>query len=456
MSFSEDTQAILLLNTRFTKPASGDASPLTVAEWKRFAIWMKDKGLSPSKLLRGELSELLNGWQDKKVTVERIQELLDRGNAMALALEKWERAGIWLITRTSADKDYYPAELKRHLGVDSPALFFGVGNKDLLNQPGIAVVGSRSATHDDLQFSAAFGAKCAAEGFSVISGGAKGVDEAAMLGALEAEGTSVGVLANGLLQAATSAKWRQHLMNNNLALITPFSPEASFSKYDLMARNKYVYSMSKASIVVHSGQKGGTWSGAEENLKKGWVPLWVKPTSDPKAGNTQIVAQGGKWCDGIVEKISIASLAEGAANTAPETGTLDFIDDNNPELFEDSANTSVSQPDTLSDVAPSVPQTSVEAVTESPTVESIPTEEPAVPELSKTAESPTLTSYYQCFLKDMAHISRVIPQSEKSIADTLGLHKSQVKEWITKALTENLIVKTTRPTRYQWVGDNKE
>ncbi len=43
-----------------------------------------------------------------------------------------------------------------------------------------------------------------------------------------------------------------------------------------MQRNKYIYSLADAAMVVHSGDSGGTWTGAKENLKKQWVPLWVK------------------------------------------------------------------------------------------------------------------------------------------------------------------------------------
>ena len=51
----------------------------------------------------------------------------------------------------------------------------------------------------------------AEDGESIVSGGARGVDETAMLGALEVEGTVIGILANGLLRACSSAKYRRHL-----------------------------------------------------------------------------------------------------------------------------------------------------------------------------------------------------------------------------------------------------
>ena len=186
MSFSENTQAILLLNTYFSKPERGAAKPLTPTEWGRFALWLKDQKLSPAQLLQKNFSELLADWQDKNITFDRIKVLLERGNAMALALEKWQRAGVWVITRSD---DCYPKRLKARLGTLAPPVFFGVGNKDLLNQGGLAVVGSRNASPVDLAFTDAIGAKSASSGVCIVSGGARGVDETSMLGAVNAQGT---------------------------------------------------------------------------------------------------------------------------------------------------------------------------------------------------------------------------------------------------------------------------
>ncbi|RND27384.1 DNA-processing protein DprA, partial [Vibrio cholerae] len=98
-----------------------------------------------------------------------------------------------------------------------------------------------------------------------------GVDEAAMQGAMLRGGSVIGVMSDSLLKAATSAKWRKGLLENNVVLVSPFYPEAGFNAGNAMARNKYIYCMASSSLVIHSGKNGGTLNGAEENLKKGWV-----------------------------------------------------------------------------------------------------------------------------------------------------------------------------------------
>ena len=117
-------------------------------------------------------------------------------------------------------------------------------------------------------------------------------------GALGAEGTAIGVVADNLLRSATSAKYRRHLMSGDLALISPFNPEVRFLVGNAMARNKYIYCLAQDAIVVSSTPgNGGTWKGAVENLKRGWVPLWVKQTESPGSGNMSLVDQGGKWLE---------------------------------------------------------------------------------------------------------------------------------------------------------------
>ena len=175
---------------------------------------------------------------------------------LGLALEKWNRAGLWVMTRSDID---YPGRLKQRLRTDSPPILFGCGDRKLLQAQGVAVVGSRDATEDDLAFATRLGDMAAMQGLSIVSGGARGVDEAATLGALNCEGTAVGILAEGLLRAAISSKYRKGLMARNLVLVSPFNPEAGFDVGNAMARNKYVYCLSDAAIVVAAENEKGRY-----------------------------------------------------------------------------------------------------------------------------------------------------------------------------------------------------
>ncbi len=210
-----------------------------------------------------------------------------------MAQEKWQRAGLWMMTQWDSE---YPEKLKRRLGLECPPVLFGCGNEMLLARGGIAVVGSRDAGREDLTFAGDLGAAASAQGYSVVSGAARGVDESAMLSALENEGTAIGVVADSLMRAATSEKYRRFLLSRDLALVTPFNPEAGFSIGNAMSRNRYIYCLADAAIVVSSTpNRGGTWNGALEDLKAAWVPLWVKRTANAESGNAMLVQKGARW-----------------------------------------------------------------------------------------------------------------------------------------------------------------
>jgi len=423
MTISIQTQTILLLAAHFTKVKTGDVSPLTPKEWGRFALWLKDSGLKPEDLLSADMGNMLEGWSDRTVTIERVQQLLARGPALALAMEKWTRAGLWVLTRSDMA---YPAKLKQLLKTDSPPLLFGCGNKKLLNQGGLAVVGSRKVSRADLSYASGIGELASGHGVPLISGGARGVDEASMLGAMESGGTAVGILADSLLRASSSSKYRKYLMNNQLVLISPFYPEAGFNTGNAMARNKYIYCLSKAGVVVHSGMKGGTWTGAFENLKSSWVPLWVKKSFDKEAGNAQIVSKGGQWLSENLDEVDISILLTPIDH--PETKIPDLF--SYKQLQEES-----------NDATPAVAL--VQAVNE-PDIE-----QPAFVQSSVD----TGLSFYELFLAKAADICSE-EKTVEELALALDIDKKQLGLWLKKASEEGIVKRLLRPVRYQWVGEN--
>ncbi|MBL6987765.1 MAG: DNA-processing protein DprA, partial [Methylobacter sp.] len=88
MNLNENTQAVLLLTSHFTKLTQDAAKPLTPTEWGRFAAWLKEKELSPTQLLGRDVADMLSIWHDSKIPLNRIEALLGRGHALALAMEK--------------------------------------------------------------------------------------------------------------------------------------------------------------------------------------------------------------------------------------------------------------------------------------------------------------------------------------------------------------------------------
>jgi len=439
MNIAPQTQAVLLLTAYLSKPMGSSPRPLSPIEWGRFALWLKERGVAPETLLGEDPAHVLAGWKDKSVTVDRIRDLIGRAGALGFALEKWQRAGLWVMTRSDTD---YPIRFKRRLKTESPPILFGCGNRKLLGGQCVAVVGSRDATENDLAFATRLGVIAAAQGLSVVSGGARGIDEAAMLGALDREGTVIGVLADGLLRAAISTKYRKGLMANDLVLISPFNPDAGFDVGNAMGRNKYIYCLSDAAIVVSSGkEKGGTWNGAIENIKQRWVPVWVK-TNSQSSGNAGLVERGARW---LPEDDFDLRLLSGSPNGMQPTQRTSG-------LFDGSRQASDLRVDlTGSSSEPHVSE-EVEVNTRRAKATERNVEEPGV----SSGDSSETLSFYSLFLNSLKILAAKSPATPGYLLTQMDINRTQLQDWLKRALQEGRVKKLKSPVRYQWQAREPE
>jgi predicted Rossmann fold nucleotide-binding protein DprA/Smf involved in DNA uptake len=268
-----------------------EASPLSPSEFYRLRHWLQKQKHSHSDLLDAAADEILKeGLAEHQLNLERLHTLLNRGAAVALACDRWLQMGLWIV---SPDDKTYPQRLRERLDEKSSPLLFGAGNLSLLNDGGVAVVGSRNADQDAQDFAQRTGERAARSRVPIISGGARGVDACSMRGALEAGGSVVGVLANNLAREAVAPESRMYLQDGKLALMTPVAPEAPFHAGNAMARNKYIYALADYAVVVSSDHgTGGTWNGAQEDLKHEWCPLFARDGEDIPEGNRRLLKQG--------------------------------------------------------------------------------------------------------------------------------------------------------------------
>ena len=121
-----------------------------------------------------------------------------------------------------------------------------------------------------------------------------------MRGALDAGGTVACVLADSLERAATRREHRDALMEGRLALICPYDPAAGFLVGHAMQRNKLIYALADAALVVNAEfEKGGTWAGAVEQLDRHrFVSVYVRATGELGRGLDALLARGARrWVD---------------------------------------------------------------------------------------------------------------------------------------------------------------
>jgi len=421
---TEDTKAIILLCGVFGKDRSD--KPLSLAEYSSLVRWLIEVKMRPGDLLQKDnISEASMG---SGINKQRLESLLGRGVQLGFAVEEWQRNGIWIISRSDAD---YPARYKKHLKDKAPPLLFGVGNRALLKGGGIGIVGSRNVDQAGEAFTRQVAKLCAYNRMPVVSGGARGVDQVSMTAALEAGGVTIGILAENLLKKSVERSARQAIADGRLLLLSPYHPNARFTVGTAMGRNKLIYAMSDYGLVVSAEhKKGGTWAGAEEELKReDALTVFVRGGNDVPQGNSKLLGLGAiSWPDSIDRNNFRQQLHD---------LTVNFQDNRpkkNPCLFDFQA---------VQETAPAEePPTVTEVVEEKPTIaEPEPVVEPEV----KTTECPV--SIYQAVLP--AILNKLdSPATAEEVAEALDVNKTQLNAWLKKVVDDGYAKKLSRPVRY--------
>lgn len=325
-TISPNTQAILLLMAPLTAVRDGPSSDLlTPGEYRRLARFLCDKQRQPADLLAPDARELL-GECKQLVDSDRLTSLLSRGFLLGQAIEHWQTRAIWVVSRADAG---YPRRLKTRLTDDAPPVLYACGDAAILNTGGLAVVGSRHVGDALVECTEGIGRLTARARRTLVSGGARGIDQAAMRGALEAGGQAVGVLADSLERAVLNREHRNLLMDGQLVLISPYDPSAGFNVGHAMQRNKLIYALADAALVVSSDyEKGGTWAGAVEQLENlRLVPVYVRSNGEISKGLDALRRKGAlPWPNPETpEALSEALAAEANPKRAtPEQSELSF------------------------------------------------------------------------------------------------------------------------------------
>lgn len=425
-TLSPDTEAILLLCGRFGNERGEQAAPLTQKEYEALTRWLLERKLRPADLLNAD-SALLGDLIQAKLDQSKVAALLRRGTALALATEKWRRSGLWILSRSDAS---YPKRLKKKLGQSAPPLLYGAGDPALLENGGVAIVGSRDVSQAGLAFTQELSRACVRDGLGVVSGGAKGVDAAAMQTCGEAGGIVVGVLAADLMRASVNRQNRQGLTSGQLVLISPFYPEAGFNAGNAMARNRYIYALADYAVVVDSAEgEGGTWAGAIEDLRHGWAPLFVREAED-KPGNRALIAKGARSFTYRFE--TRESLREYLAPSEPVPSTAPLELATAVQPVEASTPVPVEVPKEPEPVAQNA------SVADQETQLTTPREE-------RPSDSFDL---YIVFLERLPSVLGVTSKTEEEIRTAFGLEKAQVKAWLTAAVASGHVEKLKKPIAY--------
>ena len=171
------------------------------------------------------------------------------------------------ISYLSANNVNWPKSLI-DLGFNMPLGLFFKGDIDLLHQEKVSIVGTRKSSIYGNSIAGEFAFDLASIGFSVVSGGAIGIDTSSHHGALNAQGKTVCVQANGLhrLYPSKNEFLFEKIIKNGL-MISEYPPGRNPTKNYFLDRNRIIAALSKSTMVVEAAEISGALSTVRHALR---------------------------------------------------------------------------------------------------------------------------------------------------------------------------------------------
>ena len=414
-SLSPNTQAILLLTAPLIAGRGESSSDrLTPSEYKSLARFLRDKQREPADLLLPDALELVSECK-QLIGGDRLNSLLARGFLLSQAVERWQTRAIWVVSRADAE---YPKRLKIRLKDEAPPVLYGCGDAAILDSGGLAVVGSRDVDDRLIEYTEGVGRSVARARRTLVSGGARGIDQAAMRGALETGGKVVGVLADSLERTALNREHRNLLMDGQLVLISPYDPSAGFNVGNAMQRNKLIYALADAALVVNADyEKGGTWAGAIEQLEKlRLVPIYVRSNGEMGKGLEALHRKGAlPWPNPDSEEAFEAALAVQAPGELSNQENLSLATAREP-----------------------APEYTARIETPEPGAQVVP-----------SAASVPIAPAEELFAKVRSLLEKMdTPKTDAEVAAELNVSRGQAKDWLQRLVEEGVLEKVLKPVRY--------
>jgi DNA processing protein len=250
---------------------------------------------SPQNILSASRDKLMGVAGIGEVIASRIVSLdkKDLNREFFLAQKSNLKILIW------DDRDY-PGNLK--FIYDPPIVLYVKGKLLPQDNLGLAVVGSRRASLYGLSCAEKFAGDLSANGFTVISGMARGIDTAAHQGAIKFKGRTIAVIGSGILNIypRENLELAEQIAGCG-AVISEFPLEAQPLKQNFPRRNRLISGLSLGVLVVEACRNSGALISADFALEQGREVFAIpgKVDSLSSFGTNCLIQQGAKLVSGI-------------------------------------------------------------------------------------------------------------------------------------------------------------
>jgi len=177
-----------------------------------------------------------------------------------------------------------------------PERVYYIGKVPLQRSPVVAIVGTRKPTSYGKEVTFKLAYDLARKGITVVSGLALGVDAIAHKATLEAGGTTIAVLANGVdhIYPTANTHLADDIIKSGGAIISEYPPGTPARDFQFLARNRIVSGIADAVIVTEAASRSGTLAtvahALDQNKEVFAVPGNI--TSPMSVGPNRLIQQG--------------------------------------------------------------------------------------------------------------------------------------------------------------------
>lgn len=188
----------------------------------------------------------------------------------------------------------YPEQLRKI--PNPPKQLYLEGNIELLKNPGIAIIGSRSCSQYGEKIAEEFSKKLAQYGLVIISGMAKGIDSFAHMGCICGKGSTIAVLPSGTknIYPKENKNLYKKIIENGGLIVTEYDEQQQADSNKFLERNRIVSGLSIGILVVEGGYRSGTSVTARLAKKQGKDIFCIPSNLENSKGITpnELIKQG--------------------------------------------------------------------------------------------------------------------------------------------------------------------
>lgn len=282
------------------------------------------KGVGPKKILSigntikerdlpieslEDLASLMKTMKEKAINNVRLENLQKAYSYAMNIVEASKTEGIGL--KGYYDEDF-PESLRKTVDEEGkenpPLLLWYRGDFSITKLPGIAVIGTREPAEEGIIGGKYLAGEFAKRGFNIVSGLAIGCDSCGHEGALNANGKTTAILANGLdkksIYPPENRDLAENIVQNGGLLISEYPINTTVNRYSLVARDRLQSGLAQATLVIQTGKIGGTMHAAKATLASN-KPLYVMQFKNEETnrhekclGNAELHKEGAIFIKG--------------------------------------------------------------------------------------------------------------------------------------------------------------